>query len=115
MFKRTKRLSFDQVCDILIQCSAVIVDDDAVVYPVIEDDDGVPSEIILHWNDAAEGLEWEVCLEYCGPRPAVDEDGNIYMQAMDGNEVKLTPLYSLTDLKRYGLEVQDAIYSRIEV
>lgn len=88
-----KTLTLQEAHKLLEDCAACIVDDNALMYPSVEELTGeLDNEFLyLSWTDS-EGYEYSVyCIEENNQTIKVDNN-NLILTDVDGGEVKLTLL-----------------------
>jgi len=92
-----KELTAREVYDVLSNSTAVIIDDDALVYPSLDDLTGDPDNVFVcfSWLDE-EGNEYNFAVIE-GTSHYMDEDGNLILLDEVGDKVKITPLFKMND------------------
>jgi hypothetical protein len=85
----------------LVDCSAVIVDNNAVLYPSLADIENTPENqfLYLSWND--EGQVFSVkCMERNNQTVKVSDDGSLMiLEDMEGDRIQLTLLEPVNQTK----------------
>ena len=93
-----KTIGLKEAYNRLVESTAVIVDNDALIYPSLADIRNEPDNLFLYLSWEVDGLEYAVkCMEENNQTVKVTDDGSLMLlEDMEGDRVQLTLLQPAT-------------------